>query len=155
MLDEKAACVTISPYLYILSYRQVKCYPPFWQLHSEFRGFNNGVCHAMKITSADSNPDMLGLDKHFTLALMFWAKASRMLMMSIASCQGHLCVYCVCVCVSLCVCVCVWCVCACVCVCVSCMQGLWGKVLWIIPCLHFPTPFFFIKKKNSVEVPAH
>ena len=144
MLDEKAACVTISPYLYILSYRQVKCYPPFWQLHSEFRGFNHGVCHAMKMTSADSNPDMLGFDKHFTLALMFWAMASRMLMMSIASCQGHLCVYCVmcvfpCVCVCACVCVHV-CVCVCVCFLHARIVGE-GSMNHSLPALHHPLFF--------------
>ena len=29
---------------YILSYKQVYCYPPLWQLHTDFVNFNNGVC---------------------------------------------------------------------------------------------------------------
>ena len=32
--------------------------PPIWQLHSDFGNFNNGVCDVMKITIAESNPDI-------------------------------------------------------------------------------------------------
>ena len=38
-----------------MSYRQVQCYPPFSQVHSDFGDFNNGLCHVMKITIAESN----------------------------------------------------------------------------------------------------
>ena len=58
LLGEKVACATVSPHLSLLSYIPVQCYPPLWQLHCDFRDFNNGVCHVLKITTADSSPDM-------------------------------------------------------------------------------------------------
>ena len=56
MLGEKVACAAISPHLFILSYMEVQCYPPLWQLQSDFGDFSNGVFHVMKITKAESNP---------------------------------------------------------------------------------------------------
>ena len=58
MLGETVACATVSQHLYILSYIQVRCYPPLRQLHSVFGDLNNGVCHVMKITFAESHPVM-------------------------------------------------------------------------------------------------
>ena len=52
MLGEKVVCATISPHLSILSYIQAQSYLPLWQWHSDFEGFSNGVCHALKITVA-------------------------------------------------------------------------------------------------------
>ena len=37
MLGEKVTCATISPHLYILSYKKVQRYPSVWQLCSNFR----------------------------------------------------------------------------------------------------------------------
>ena len=36
MLGEKLVYATVSPHVYILSYTQAWCYPPFRQLHSDF-----------------------------------------------------------------------------------------------------------------------
>ena len=36
---------------------RVPCYPPFRQLHFDFGDFNNEVCHVIKVTVAESNPD--------------------------------------------------------------------------------------------------
>ena len=36
----------------------VRCCQPLRQLHSDFGDFSEGVRHAMKITTADSNPDV-------------------------------------------------------------------------------------------------
>ena len=36
MLGETVACAAVSPHLYILSYKQVQCYPPLRKLHSDF-----------------------------------------------------------------------------------------------------------------------
>ena len=55
MLVEIITCTTISPHLYIPSDIKVHRYPPLRQLQSDFRDFNNGVCHVMKITVAESN----------------------------------------------------------------------------------------------------
>ena len=46
------------PHLYTLPCTQVQCYPPFWQLHSDFGDFSSGVCHAMKNTIVDSHPNV-------------------------------------------------------------------------------------------------
>ena len=43
----------------------VQCYLPLWRLHPDFGHFNNGLCHVMKITTAESNLDM-GLVVHET-----------------------------------------------------------------------------------------
>ena len=45
------------PHMNLLSCIQVQLYPPHWPLHFDFWDFNIGVCHVMKITVADSNPD--------------------------------------------------------------------------------------------------
>ena len=58
MLGEKVACATVSPYLFILPYIQVQCYPPLSQLYSGFGDLSDGVCHVIKITIAKSIPDM-------------------------------------------------------------------------------------------------
>ena len=55
MLGETVACTTIPPHLYTLSHIQVQCYPPFWQLHSRFGNFSNGVCHVFMIAMAKSS----------------------------------------------------------------------------------------------------
>ena len=41
-----------------LSDMQMHYNPPRRQLHSDFGDFNNGVCHVLKITVVESNPDM-------------------------------------------------------------------------------------------------
>ena len=38
--------------------KQMQRYPPLWRLHSHIVDFNDGVCHAMQISTAESNPDM-------------------------------------------------------------------------------------------------
>ena len=43
MLDEKVVCTAVSLHL------QVQCYFPFWQMHSDFRDFDNGVYHVVRI----------------------------------------------------------------------------------------------------------
>ena len=51
-------CVcNVFPHLCIVSYIQVQCSTPLWQLHSKFRDFKSGVCRVMKISVAESNPD--------------------------------------------------------------------------------------------------
>ena len=42
----------------ILSYIHVQYHPPLRLLHSDFGDFNNGVCHLVEITIAESKPDM-------------------------------------------------------------------------------------------------
>ena len=37
---------------------QVQCSPQLWQLHFVFRDFNDGVCHIMKDTIAETNLDV-------------------------------------------------------------------------------------------------
>ena len=54
-LYEKVVCATISPHLYLLLY-PCAVLPAPRQLQSE--GFNNEVCHVMKIAIAQSNPYM-------------------------------------------------------------------------------------------------
>ena len=49
--------------LFIPVHTVVQCYPPLQQLHSDLLhsdlwDFGSGVCHVMKITIADSNPNM-------------------------------------------------------------------------------------------------
>ena len=85
LLDENVVSAAVSPHLYVLSYIQVRCYLPFWQLHSNFRNFSNGLNnnnnnlfyiapqqqlyellalyrstlgYVLKITIAKSDPDM-------------------------------------------------------------------------------------------------
>ena len=58
MLAEKVMCSVISPHLYILLDIQVQCYTPLHQVRSIFGDFHNGVCLVMKITVAESNPDV-------------------------------------------------------------------------------------------------
>ena len=54
MLGKKVACAALSPHLCNLSDVQVPCNPPLRQLHFDFGDFNNGVCHFMKIATAES-----------------------------------------------------------------------------------------------------
>ena len=58
MLGEKAACAAFSQHRYMPSYITVPRYPLLWQLHSDCGDFHDGVCHVMKISTAESNPDM-------------------------------------------------------------------------------------------------
>lgn len=39
------------------SYYKYCIFRSFWQLNSNFRGFSNGLCHAMKISTNKSNAD--------------------------------------------------------------------------------------------------
>ena len=55
MLGEKLARVTVSHYM--LSYMQVQCDLPLWQLHSDFGDFGTGVCYVTNIAMAESNLD--------------------------------------------------------------------------------------------------
>ena len=55
---KRVACAAISPHSCMLSCIQVHCYLPLGQLHADFRDLNNGVHPVMKITVAESNPDM-------------------------------------------------------------------------------------------------
>ena len=57
ILGEKVACAAVSPNSYILSYTHVQCFSPLRQVHFDFGNFNSGVCVAMKMTTAESNPD--------------------------------------------------------------------------------------------------
>ena len=56
---EMVVCATVSPQLCVLLHMQVQWYLRVWQLHSDFGGFSDGVCDAMKITIADSNNIMI------------------------------------------------------------------------------------------------
>ena len=67
MLGETVAHAAVSPHLYITSYTRVRRYLPFHQLHSRLGDFSIGVCHVMKITIAEINPD-LGLFTQQTLS---------------------------------------------------------------------------------------
>ena len=58
MMGEKVAYAPVSPHMYILSYMQVRRYPPLRQLHSDFGDFRTGDCRVMKITMDENNPDM-------------------------------------------------------------------------------------------------
>ena len=48
---------TLFPHLYMLMYTQVYCYLPIPQLYSNFRDFHNSVCHVIKMTTIETNPD--------------------------------------------------------------------------------------------------
>ena len=48
----------VSQHLYTLSDIQVQFYPQLRQRHSDWGNFSNGVCHIMKITTAQRSPDM-------------------------------------------------------------------------------------------------
>lgn len=50
--------VTIFPHLYRLSYIQMQCYLPLWQLQSNFGHFSDGVCQVLKVTVAKTNLPM-------------------------------------------------------------------------------------------------
>ena len=59
MLGETVECATVSPYPHTLPYMPVQCYLPLrQQLHFDFGYFNDGVGHVMKITIAESNPNV-------------------------------------------------------------------------------------------------
>ena len=58
MVNVKLACESVASYLYILSYIQVQCRPPLWQLCHDLGAFNNGDVHVMKIIIAESVSDM-------------------------------------------------------------------------------------------------
>ena len=50
---------------------------PHWQLHSDFGNFNSGVCHVLKMTTAESAPDM-GHNKFAALSPTFWPEPMTM-----------------------------------------------------------------------------
>ena len=91
-VGEKVECATVSPHLYMLSHMpQVQCYPPFWQLHSDFGDFfDNGVklsCHEDTLC----NPNMgLSTQQTFCDVLARASKMPIMTVVSIASDQGCL-----------------------------------------------------------------
>ena len=67
MLGEKVACATVSLHSYILSHIKNAGLPATQQLHSDFWDFSDGVCHVMKISLTDNNPDTWH-NRHFALA---------------------------------------------------------------------------------------
>ena len=60
MMGETVAYATVSPHSFIHchTYKRTECYPPLLLLHSDLGDFNTGLCHVMKISIAESNPDM-------------------------------------------------------------------------------------------------
>ena len=60
MLGEKIPCATVSPHLYRHTYkcRLFGVCPPLRQLSSDQGDFKTGVRQSVKITTADSNPDV-------------------------------------------------------------------------------------------------
>ena len=56
VLSEMVVCAVVSLHLYMLLYTQVQCYVPLW--HLKFANFSHGICRIVKITIADSYPDM-------------------------------------------------------------------------------------------------
>ena len=85
-LDERIMCTSVSPQFYILPYIQVQCYPPLWQLHSDFGNFNTGVCLVMKMTTADINPDKgLSPQQIFCLSHGVLATARKMPIMAMSA----------------------------------------------------------------------
>ena len=75
---------------------KMQCYPPLWHLHSDFGDFSDGVGHVVKITEAESNPDM-GLLTQQTFcrspAILARVKKIPVMTMSVACdlglCPGH------------------------------------------------------------------
>ena len=48
----------VQPFPHTCMYCQtVQCCPSLLQLNSDFRDFNNGVCHVLKTAIGDRNPD--------------------------------------------------------------------------------------------------
>ena len=70
---------SVSPLLYILTHIQVQCYLPLWWLHFDFLDFNNRVCHVMKITIAENNPDVGLFTQEFALAVTFMLEPIMMI----------------------------------------------------------------------------
>ena len=107
----------VSPHVHsTLSYKLEQCSFSLSQPHSDLEDFYSGVCHTIKITVAESDPDMV-IITHFALPLTFWLET--------LGCQRGVCV-CVCVRAHVHVCVCV-CVRVHVCVCV-CVVRYWERV---------------------------
>ena len=78
MLAERAACSSVSPHFYVLSYIQMQGYQSLRQLHFDSRDHNSGVCHVMKITIAESNPDVgFEHNKRFALTPKIWLQSLR------------------------------------------------------------------------------
>ena len=86
LLGEKIAYATT--HLHLLSYVQVQRHLPLRQLHSDFRDFNNGVCQAVRITTAGSQFDM-GLLKRqtfgFSPSVLVTADMMSVMTMSVGS----------------------------------------------------------------------
>ena len=78
MSGEEVACATVSTHLWTDCHNtETRCYPPPQQLRSDFGGFHNGVCHVMKITTAESDPDLGLLANISVVASMFSLEAIR------------------------------------------------------------------------------
>ena len=88
---DSSMCSRFPTLICILSYTPVQPYPPLQQLHSDFRGFNNGVWHIMKFTIAGSNTYMGLWTQTFCISPNFQARANEtsMMTMSVASDQGQ------------------------------------------------------------------
>ena len=65
---KKVACANVSPHLNVLSYAQVWCYSPLWQLHSYLGDFSDRACRVRYTTVAENNPDIgLLMQQSFSL----------------------------------------------------------------------------------------
>ena len=76
ILGEKVACAAVSPNSYMLSYTHVQCFSPLRQVHFDFGNFNSGVCHVLKMTTAESAPDIH--NKFAALSPTFWPEPMTM-----------------------------------------------------------------------------
>ena len=85
-LGEKVARAAVSPHLYIPSYKYTSAVL-FAAPTAELRLWSqNGVCHVMKFTTAESNPDTgLLTQQTFRLRPKLLARASMLQMMTIMS----------------------------------------------------------------------
>ena len=71
---------------------QVRCYLLLWLLHSDFGDFMNGVCHVIKVTIAESNPDMgLLAQQTFCFSSDVLAGDSKMPIKTMSRCQWRQC----------------------------------------------------------------
>ena len=72
MFGEEVVHAAISPHLCSAV--------PLWKLHSNFRGFSDGVCHVMRITALKVIQTQNTLTQHFASAATFWFETRRIKM---------------------------------------------------------------------------
>ena len=78
LLTDTVVHATVSPPLKILSHIQMQCCSPCEQPNSKYQDFSKGVCHALKITVAERNPNMGILTKtSFASVQQFWMDSAK------------------------------------------------------------------------------